>query len=158
MWVLYPKKHSGLPGPRYSDLVEEALCFGWIDGVVRSVPLDGMTSIRLSPRRPGSVWAQSNHARVAAMEAAGLMTEAGRAAVERAKRDGSWGLLKAVESDVIEGDLAAALDASPGRREAFFALPRSRRQQLLYGLYSAKRAATREKRLMELVRTLESKP
>ena len=83
------KRPTGRPRPTYEELVEEAVCFGWIDSVVRSFD-EERHGQRMTPRRKRSKWSDSNRARVERLEAAGLMTEAGRAAVERAKLDGTW--------------------------------------------------------------------
>jgi uncharacterized protein YdeI (YjbR/CyaY-like superfamily) len=89
IWVVTWKRATGRPRPTYEDLVEEAVCFGWIDSVVRSFD-EERHGQRMTPRRKRSKWSDSNRARVERLEAAGLMTEAGRAAVERAKLDGTW--------------------------------------------------------------------
>jgi uncharacterized protein YdeI (YjbR/CyaY-like superfamily) len=89
VWVVTWKRPTGRPRPTYEDLVEEAVCFGWIDSSVRSVDEERHAQ-RMTPRRNRSKWSESNRGRVERLEAAGLMTEAGRAAVERAKLDGTW--------------------------------------------------------------------
>lgn len=152
IWVMYPKLHSGVPGPTYDDIVEEALCFGWIDSVVHRTDDPALTSIRITPRRPGSIWARSNRERVKRLTELGRMSPAGLAAVERAKADGSWRLLADVEDHVIRKDLAKAFDATPGSREAFAAFPASTQEQLLYWCYSAKQEKTRTRRIQEVVR------
>lgn len=88
-WVVHVKKHCRLPGLRYQEAVEEALCFGWIDSKLRSVNADVFVQ-RYSPRRPGGIWSPSNRARAERLMAEGRMAPAGVAAVERAKHDGSW--------------------------------------------------------------------
>ena len=151
VWVEYPKVHSELRGPTYDDLVEEALCFGWIDSVVRKTGVDGLKCMHVSPRQPGSIWAKTNKARLRRLEAAGLMTPAGAAVVQRAKADGSWTLLDDVEAEVIAEDLDMAFTGARGSRRRFDALSSSRRQQLLYWIYSAKRPATRAARIEAVV-------
>lgn len=143
--VEYPKKRSRVPGISYEEIVEEALCFGWIDGTLRPVD-DDVTSIWVAPRKPGGTWAASNKARVARLEAAGLMTPAGRAAVERAQADGSWDALAAVDAMVVPPELAAAFARHPGSRERYDALAPSARRQLIWWVDSAKRPETRERR------------
>ncbi len=124
VWLVYPKKASGLPGPSYEEAVEEALCFGWIDSRVR--PLDGRRRLQwFSPRRPGSIWSAPNKARVARLLAAGRMAPAGLAKVEAAKADGSWEILDKVETLELPEDLAAALARRPRRSGAS---PRCRRR------------------------------
>jgi uncharacterized protein YdeI (YjbR/CyaY-like superfamily) len=149
-WLVYPKKASGLPGPSYEEAVEEALCFGWIDSRVR--PLDDRRRLQwFSPRRPGSTWSALNKARVARLVAAGLMAPAGLAKVEAAKADGSWEILDKVEALELPEDLSAALAATPAAEAGFAGLAASIRKPLLYWVLSAKRPATRGRRIAALV-------
>jgi uncharacterized protein YdeI (YjbR/CyaY-like superfamily) len=89
VWAITLKKSTGRQTVNYDDLVEEALCFGWVDSVVRRVD-DELTGMRFTPRKPKSNWSASNRARVERLEAEGLMTEAGRQAIEAAKARGTW--------------------------------------------------------------------
>ena len=89
VWLVFYKRHAGKPSLSYDDAVEEALCFGWIDGVRRRVDEDRYMH-RFSPRQASSRWSALNRTRVARMEEAGLMTPAGRSAVQAAKRNGKW--------------------------------------------------------------------
>jgi uncharacterized protein YdeI (YjbR/CyaY-like superfamily) len=89
VWLVTWKKPTGKPRVDYDSAVEEALCFGWVDSKSRSVD-DERTSLYFTPRKPKSPWSESNVARVEKLEAAGLMTSAGRQAVEDAKRLGTW--------------------------------------------------------------------
>jgi uncharacterized protein YdeI (YjbR/CyaY-like superfamily) len=145
-WFVYRKKSAGGGPVSYVDAVEEALCFGWIDGLTR--PLDAERAmIRFSPRKPRSVWARSNKERVDRLEAAGLMAEAGRRAIEVARANGSWATLDDSDDLVVPEDLAAALDAMPGARDGFGAYTPSARRMILYWLAAAKRPATRADRI-----------
>lgn len=149
IWLVYPKKASGLPGPSYEEAVEEALCFGWIDSRVR--PLDERRRLQwFSPRRPGSIWSALNKARVARLLAAGQMAPSGVAKVEAAKADGSWEILDKVEALDMPQDLVAALAAVPGAEAGFAGLAASIRKPLLYWVLSAKRPATRAGRIAAL--------
>lgn len=150
IWVVYPKRSSGVQGPGYEDLVEEALCFGWIDAVVRRAD-DNRTIQWFSPRRKGSVWSASNKIRVERLTSEGLMTERGQAVIDAAQADGSWSQFDDAEAMELHSDLAAALD-SGGVRDAYDELAPSRKKQDLWWVYSAKRPETREKRIAELVR------
>ncbi len=89
VWLVTPKGSAGKPRIDYDAAVEEALCFGWVDSRSRSVD-DERTSLLFTPRRAQSSWSASNVARVARLEASGLMRSAGRRAVEDAKRSGRW--------------------------------------------------------------------
>ena len=133
------RKSARRPGPAYEDLIEEALCFGWIDGTLRPVD-EQRTSLYFCPRRKGGIWAASNKARVERLRAAGLMTAAGEAVIARAIADGSWTILDRSEALELPDELAAALARRPGGREAFDALAASTRKQLIYHVDSAKTA------------------
>ena len=145
VFVVYPKKSARLPGPTYDDLIEEALCFGWIDGTLRPVD-ERRTSLYFCPRRTGGIWAASNKARVERLRAARLMTPAGEAVITRAIADGSWTILDRSEALELPDELAAALAAVPGAAAAFEALVPSKRKQLIYQVDSAKRPDTRRRR------------
>lgn len=148
VWLVSYKPRTGKPAIAYEEAVCEALCYGWIDSTYRSLD-DERGMLWWSPRRKGSLWAASNKARVERLEAAGRMTDAGRAKIEQARADGSWQLLEPVEALVVPDDLAAAFDARPeawARWEGF--APTARRAYLLW-VYTAKRAATRGRRVRE---------
>ena len=151
VWLVLWRQRSGRAGLTYEESVLEALCFGWIDG--KSAGLDDeRTMLRFSPRKRGSGWARSNKLRVERLLAEGLMTEAGLALVEEAKRDGSWTKLDAVEDLVVPDDLAAALTAHPGARETWDGFSRSVRRAALARIVEAKRPETRAKRVAETAR------
>lgn len=150
IWLVTHKRATGLPAPSYDEVVEEALCFGWVDSTVR--PRDELTGMQLvTPRRPQSTWAASNKERVARLSAAGLMTERGLRAVEVAQRNGSWTALDAVERMEVPPDLAAALAADPAAAATFAALPPSAVRQHLWWVVSAKRPQTRARRIEAVV-------
>ena len=153
VFVVYFKKSARVPGPVYEDLIEEALCFGWIDGTLRPVD-DTRTSLYFCPRRKGGVWAASNKARVERLRSAGLMTAAGEAVIDRAVTDGSWTILDRSEALELPDELAEALAARLGGRAAFDALRPSARKQLIYQVDSAKRPETRERRAEDIARTI----
>lgn len=149
VWLVQWKRGRG-PGPDYDDVVEEALCFGWVDSQVRSLDGDRAEQL-LTPRRKGSVWARSNKERVVRLTAAGLMAPAGLAVVEQAKASGQWTLLDDVEDLVEPPDLRLALDASPAARASWDAFSPSARKALLGWIVTAKRAPTRERRIATTV-------
>ena len=154
VWLVAWKARSGRPRMSYEEAVEEALAWGWIDS--RAGRLDEeRETIWMSPRRRGSVWSRSNKERVARLEAEGRMTEAGRAAVERARADGSWTILDAVEDLHVPRDLEAALAARPGARERWEAFPPSARRALLAWIVMAKRDETRLRRVQETAEAAE---
>lgn len=150
--LTYYKAKSGKASVSYNEAVEEAICFGWIDSTIKSIDTERYMQL-YTPRRKGSVWSKPNKKRIEKVIADGRMTPAGQAAIDAAKADGSWTILNEVDSLVVPVDLAAALDAGAGSaRAAYEALPDSRKRQVLYPLISAKRPATREKRIRQIVR------
>jgi uncharacterized protein YdeI (YjbR/CyaY-like superfamily) len=151
VWLVLWRPRSGRAGLTYDESVEEALCFGWIDGKAAGLD-DERTMLRFSPRRRGSGWARSNKLRVERLLAEGLMTEAGLALIEEAKRDGSWTKLDVVEDLVVPDDLAAALAAHPGARENWDGFSRSVRRAALLRIVEAKRPETRAKWVAETAR------
>ena len=146
VWVAFWRRQSGRESVPYDDLVRQALCFGWIDAITKRLDED-RTMQYFAPRKPGSMWARTNKARLAELEAAGLMEPAGRAVVQRAQADGSWTLLDDVEELIVPDDLAAALDARPGARDHWDAFPPSARKFALTQLVLAKRETTRAARI-----------
>ncbi len=122
IWLVTYKKASGRAALSNDDIVEEALCFGWIDSLPRK--LDEMRSmLMLWMRKPGSAWSALNKVRAERMIAAGFMQPAGLAAIAAAKADGSWSKLDSVEALAVPDDLAAALAAYPAARAHFDAFP-----------------------------------
>lgn len=153
LWIVYRKKTSSLDGPVYDDLVEEALCFGWIDSRVRRVD-DNRLMQWFSPRRGGGLWSAVNKERVAQLIASGQMTEHGQAAIDQAKADGSWSQLDDVDALIVPPDMRIALQAVPDAEAAYEALSSSAKKQYLWWIQSAKRPATRSSRIDETVRKL----
>ncbi len=141
VWILWPKRGVGSLDLPYASAVEEALCYGWIDGQYK--PIDAKSAkLLFTPRRAGSLWALSNRERVARLTRAGRMRSAGLAKVEAAKRDGSWSLLESVDALRVPRDLRDALSAAQGK------------QTHLRALVTAKRPETRVKRVAGVVRAL----
>jgi uncharacterized protein YdeI (YjbR/CyaY-like superfamily) len=151
MWFVSWKADAGRPAVAYDDLVEELLCWGWIDSTINT--LDDERFLQLcTPRRPRSTWTRLNRDRVRRMEEAGRMQPAGWAAVEVARANGWWTIYDPVEDLVVPDDLRAALDAEPAAA-AFFddQVPPSAKKGMLWQVYSAVRPATREKRIATIV-------
>jgi uncharacterized protein YdeI (YjbR/CyaY-like superfamily) len=146
VWLIVWKKATGKARVEYADAVEEALCFGWIDSKPRALD-DERSMLWFSPRKSRSGWSKPNKQRVARLIAAGLMAEAGLAAVRAAKRDGSWTALDAVEALEIPPDLGRALAARRFASEHFAAFPRSVKRGILEWIQSAKRPETRAARI-----------
>lgn len=150
IWLVTYKRASGRSAPSYDDIVEEALCFGWIDATLRT--RDEHTSmLLLSPRKPRSTWAATNKARVERLVAAGRMTERGFRAIQVAKANGSWSLLDSVDRLEVPADLAAALESRPPARATFDGFPPGARKQALWFIISARRPQTRAARIEKVV-------
>ena len=155
LWIVYRKKSSSVGGPLYEDLVEEALCFGWIDSRVRRVDDDRVIQW-FSPRQSGGLWSAVNKERIDRLISGGLMTEVGQAAIDRAKADGSWSQYDQVDALIVPPDMQTALDAAPGAGGAYEALGDSAKKQYLWWIHSAKRPATRADRIEETIRKLST--
>jgi uncharacterized protein YdeI (YjbR/CyaY-like superfamily) len=151
VWVVNFKLASGKNELTYADIVEEALCFGWIDS--KGNKLDDMRSLLwVAPRSPRSNWSRLNKERVERLQAAGLMAEPGLRVVEAAKASGTWNALDDVENLTVPDDLAVALDAIPVARANWDAFARSKRRSVLEWLLNARRQETRAQRIQETVR------
>jgi uncharacterized protein YdeI (YjbR/CyaY-like superfamily) len=150
VWVIFHKKKSGVPSITWSEAVDEALCFGWIDSVKRP-HTEGRSIQFFSKRKAVSTWSKINKAKVQHLIETGRMTEAGLRIVEIAKQNGSWTILDAVEELIIPDDLEQAFTSQAGSKEFFLSLSKSIKKQLLYWIVSAKRDETRQKRITEIV-------
>jgi uncharacterized protein YdeI (YjbR/CyaY-like superfamily) len=151
VWAVTYKRTAGKPVVGYDDLIEEALCFGWIDSRPGKLD-DERTMLRFTPRRKGSVWSRPNKERVERLIAAGSMTPAGLRAVEAARDDGSWDALNEVDALLVPPDLAAALAEDPAAARGFASISASTKKPILFWVASAKRPETRERRIAEVLR------
>ncbi len=151
VWVVSWRTQTGKPRMEYNALVEEALCFGWIDGHQKPVDDERIMQL-LTPRKPGSAWASSNKKRVASLEQAGAMTEAGRRVIEAAKADGSWNRFDSADALEIPTDLKAALARNAAAARNFDAFTDAAKRAILRWLIDAKRPETRAKRVGETAR------
>lgn len=150
VWLIYFKAKSGKPSVSYSDAVDEALCFGWIDSKAKPIDADSYMQF-FSRRKERSVWSRVNKDKVAKLIAEGRMSQAGFAIIDIAKRNGSWTILDDAEALVIPDDLDTALASRPGSREFFQGLSRTDKRNLLQWLILGKRAETRAKRIAAIV-------
>jgi uncharacterized protein YdeI (YjbR/CyaY-like superfamily) len=156
VWVKIGKKGAGIESVRYPEVLESALCFGWIDG--RREALDERYFLqRFTPRRPRSKWSRINRQTAERLIAAGRMRPAGMAEVERAKADGRWEA--AYESQrrmTVPADLQRELDVRPRAKAFFAALDSQNRYAILYRLQDAAKPETRARRLARFVAMLEA--
>lgn len=155
VWLVLTKKGGRVTALDYAAALDEALCFGWIDGQVGR--RDAETSRqRFTPRRPKSAWSRRNVEHVARLIAEGRMMPAGHAAVEAAKADGRWEAAYAgPAANELPDDLAAALAGSPGAQTMWDTLTSQNRYAITYRIGQAKRPETRSRRIAEFVAMLE---
>ncbi|GAB3804049.1 YdeI/OmpD-associated family protein [Micromonospora zhanjiangensis] len=154
VWLALTRKGGTVTTLTWQQAVDEALCFGWIDGQARKGDQE-MSWIRFTPRRPRSAWSRRNVEHVARLESAGRMTPSGRAVVEAAKADGRWAAAYAPPSEAeVPADLLAAIAAEPAAQAMFDVLTKTNRFSLIYRLNAVKRAQTRERKIAEFVAML----
>lgn len=150
VWLVLTKQSSALASVGYAEAVEEALCFGWVDS--KTLRRDDESRYqRFSPRNPKSTWSKSNRERVERLVAGGRMAAPGQAAIDLAKRTGTWDALAAAEDGVIPDDLQQALDANAAAAANFAGFSHSARVAILSWIETAKRPETRAKRITETV-------
>jgi uncharacterized protein YdeI (YjbR/CyaY-like superfamily) len=154
VWLKIAKKGSGTDTVRYPEVLDTAICFGWIDGQRR--PLDATFFLqRFTPRGPRSKWSQVNRSKAEALIAAGRMRAAGHAHVQAAQADGRWDAAYAPQSRAtVPPDLQRALDASPEADRFFQTLTGSRRYAFLYRLHNVKTPQVRERRIASYIELL----
>jgi uncharacterized protein YdeI (YjbR/CyaY-like superfamily) len=154
VWLALTSKGGTVTTLTWAQAVDEALCFGWIDGQARKRDA-GSSWRRLTPRRPRSLWSRRNVENVARLEAAGLMLPAGRAAVDAAKADGRWTAAYAPTSEAeAPADLRAAIAADPAAQAMFDVLTRTNLFSLISRVNAVKRAETRTRKIAEFVAML----
>src|SRR3989440_3639404 len=155
-WIKMAKKGSGIESVRYPEVLDTALCFGWIDG--RREALDERFFLqRFTPRRPRSRWSRINRDKAERLIAEGRMRPAGLAEVERAKADGRWeAAYEGQKSSTVPDDLQRELDARPKAKAFFAELNSQNRYAILYRLQDAKKPETRARRLAKFVAMLEA--
>ena len=151
-WLVHYKKGIKKPGVNYREALDEALCFGWIDGQIKTVDRDRFRQ-RWTPRRPGSIWSQLNSDRVKRLTADGRMASAGLAAVRAAKRCGKWQTAYTSRTaPELPTDLRKALRAVPEAWRNFSRFAPSYRTMYVGWVADAKREETRQRRIAAVVR------
>jgi len=149
-WLVRGRKGFTHLHVTYEDAIQQALCFGWIDGPVRVFD-DETSGLWFTPRRASSGWAGTNKARIEILEASGQLEAAGIRAIEVAKANGTWTMLDGPEALIEPPEFAAALDAVPEARAAWDSFPPSTRTFGLTQIASAKRPETRTARIDRIV-------
>lgn len=149
IWVIYYKASTKINSLTWSQAVDEALCFGWIDSTKKTIDEEKYMQY-FSKRKPDSTWSKVNKDKVEQLIANKKMTPAGLNCIDIAKKNGSWTILDKVEALEIPEDLKAALESYKGALQFFQELSKSAKKILLYWVVSAKRTETREKRILEI--------
>ena len=149
VWLVYYKKESGTPTVSYSDAVDEALCFGWIDSTKKSLGNDSFMQF-FCRRKQISVWSKINKAKVQRLIKEGLCVQAGYESIEIAKQNGYWSILDEVEELVIPKDLEKTFKTRKGSKAFFAGLSKSVKKSILQWVVLAKRPETRQKRIAEI--------
>jgi len=159
LWVKIFKKHTGIESVSWDDVVIEVLCWGWIDGVKKSID-DQAYLQRITPRKTRSNWSKRNTQHIERLINEGRMKEPGLVHVRAAKADGRWENAYVVSEMNVPEDFLAALESQPRVKQFFETLNKSSRYVIAYGLISAKRPETRQKRFAKYMAMLvqEQKP
>jgi uncharacterized protein YdeI (YjbR/CyaY-like superfamily) len=147
VWIKIAKKGTGIDSVRYPEVLESALCFGWIDG--RREPLDEQCFLqRYTPRRARSRWSRINREKAERLIAAGRMRPSGQAEVDRARADGRWdAAYTGSRAATVPEDFQRELDADPALAEAFANLDARNRYSMIWRIDDARRPATRARRI-----------
>ena len=145
--LVYYKKGTKMPSIEYEESVEEALCFGWVDGIRKGMD-DTRYFLRFTPRKPKSMWSLVNKERVEALIEAGLMTEEGMRTVREAKESGQWDMAYTLKGEnEIPEDFKAALELNPVAYDFFKKLSNSNKFIYINRVNKLKTAAKREERI-----------
>ena len=155
IWLVFYKKHTGKPALEYDDAVEEALCFGWIDSIIKKID-DERYVRKLTPRKADSRWSDLNKERVKKLIKQGLMTEPGLAMVKQAKRKGLWTQPDQPRmSFEIPAELKEALGRNKEAKSFFDQLAPTYQRQFIGWISVAKRQETKTRRVHESIALLE---
>ncbi len=150
VWLIFYKTKSPKYNLSWSEAVDQALCFGWIDSTKRTIDSTRYKQY-FTKRKPKSNWSKINKDKVEMLIKQGLMEEEGYRSIAVARQNGSWTILDEVEALVVPEDLHAAFATVPGAKEYFDGLSKSVKKSLLYWVVSAQRKETRHKRIVEVV-------
>jgi uncharacterized protein YdeI (YjbR/CyaY-like superfamily) len=149
VWLIYYRTSSGMPTISWSEAVDEALCFGWIDS--KKVSIDELRFKQyFSQRKAKSIWSKINKEKITELIENGLMTKSGLEIVKIAKDNGSWSIMDEVEALIVPQDLEKEFQARPGSMDFYLSLSNSNKKILLAWIVMAKRPETRQKRIVEI--------
>lgn len=156
IWLKFAKKDSPISTVTYAEAIEEALCYGWIDGQARGHD-EHFYLQRFTPRRARSKWSQNNRQKATRLLEEGRMRPAGLAQIEAAKKDGRWGAAYPAQSRAaVPDDFQRALDENAEAREFFGALTGSARYAFLYRLHNVSTPAARSRRIRNYIDLLSA--
>ncbi|QDS98686.1 YdeI/OmpD-associated family protein [Adhaeretor mobilis] len=156
LWVKLFKKKTGIPSVTWNDVVIETLCWGWIDGIKKSIDEQAYLQ-RVTPRKARSNWSKRNRAHAERLISEGQMMESGLVQVRAAKADGRWENASAASEMKVPADFLAALESKPDAKEFYETLNKSNRYVIAYGLISAKKPETRQRRFAKFMDMLDRK-
>lgn len=156
LWVMVYKKNTGILSVTWNDLVIEALCWGWIDGIKKSID-DQAYLQRITPRKSRSNWSKRNTEHAERLISEGRMMEPGLVHIRAAKADGRWDDAYVASKIEVPADFLAALDIKPKAKQFFETLTKSNRYVIAYGLTRAKKTETRQRRFAKFIDMLVSK-
>lgn len=155
LWVRIAKKGSGIKSLTYAEALDTALCYGWIDGLKKPESESAWLQ-RFVPRRPRSLWSRINRDKALALTAAGQMTAAGQAEIERAKQDGRWdAAYDSPSKATVPTDLQQELDRHPSAAACFKNLDRINRYAIIWRIQTAIKPETRARRIQTFIEMLE---
>ncbi|GHE76833.1 YdeI/OmpD-associated family protein [Thalassotalea profundi] len=159
LWIKIYKKNTDIPSVTWNDVVVEALCWGWIDGIKKTVDEHSYLQ-RITPRKARSNWSKRNTEHVERLILEGRMMASGLEHVQAAKADGRWDSAYVVSEMEVPEDFLAALECKPKVKRFFDSLTKSSRYSIAYGLLSAKKPDTRQRRFTKFMDMLvrEEKP
>jgi len=159
LWVKIFKKNTGIQSVTWNDVVVEILCWGWIDGVKKSIDCQAYLQ-RITPRTERSNWSKRNTEHVELLISEDRMKESGLVHVRAAKADGRWENAYVVSEMEVPADFLAALENQPRVKQFFETLNKASRYVIAYGLTSAKKPETRQRRFTKYMTMLvhEEKP
>ena len=155
VWLVYYKQHTGKPTLEYNESVEEALCFGWVDSLIKKLDEEKFAR-KFTPRKTRSRWSESNRKRVADLLKRGLMAEPGMACVGAARASGLWDADDRPRlSEDLSPEFAQALAKSHAARVYFEKLTKAQKKQFILWINEAKQEFTRRRRIRESISLLE---
>jgi uncharacterized protein YdeI (YjbR/CyaY-like superfamily) len=156
VWLVFHKKESGLPSIDYEDAVNEALCFGWIDSIIKKID-EEQYARKFTPRKDNSKWSTSNKVRIEKLTNSGQMTEIGLVKIEAAKKNGQWDKTYQPRPQIeMPPEFEDSLAKNEQARKFFLKLKPTFQKQFILWIITAKRPETKDKRIKESIELLEN--